>query len=64
MAPPALRAGQHGLGAPVLIRGLDRAGLALTLALPLFLLHERGIAEALLILLGLLFMGRCLALRD
>lgn len=28
---------------------LDRAGLALTLALPLFLMHGRGIAEALLI---------------
>jgi len=47
-----------------LIRKLDRAGLALTLTLPLFLLHERGIAEALLILLGLLFVARCVALRD
>jgi O-antigen ligase len=47
-----------------LIRALDRAGLALTLALPLFLLHGRGIAEAVLILLGLLFVARCLALRD
>ncbi len=47
-----------------MIRGLDRAGLALTLALPVFLLHGRGIAEAVLILLGLLFVGRCLALRD
>ena len=47
-----------------MIRGLDRAGLALTLALPVFLLHERGVAEALLILLGLLFVVRCAALRD
>ena len=47
-----------------MIRALDRAGLALTLALPLFLLHGRGIAEAVLILLGLLFVARCLALRD
>ena len=47
-----------------MIRLLDRAGLALTLALPLFLLHGRGIAEAVLILLGLLFAGRCVALRD
>ncbi len=47
-----------------MIRSLDRAGLALTLALPLFLLHGRGIAEALLILLGLLFVARCAALRD
>ncbi len=47
-----------------MLRALDRAGLALTLALPLVLLHGRGIAEALLILLGLLFVGRCLALRD
>jgi len=47
-----------------LIQKLDRAGLALTLTLPLFLLHERGIAEALLILLGLLFVARCVALQD
>ncbi len=47
-----------------MIRSLDRAGLALTLALPLVLLHGRGIAEALLILLGLLFVARCAALRD
>jgi len=47
-----------------LIRLLDRAGLAITLALPLFLLHGRGIAEALLILLGALFLGRSVALRD
>ena len=47
-----------------MIRGLDRAGLALTLVLPLFLLHGRGIAEAVLILLGLLFAARCAALRD
>lgn len=47
-----------------MIRSLDRAGLALTLALPLVLLHGRGIAEVLLILLGLLFVGRCAALRD
>ncbi len=47
-----------------MIRGLDRAGLALTLALPLVLLHGRGIAEAVLILLGLLFVARCAALRD
>ena len=47
-----------------MFRLLDRAGLALTLALPPFLLHGRGIAEAVLILLGLLFAGRCVALRD
>lgn len=47
-----------------MFRLLDRAGLALTLALPLFLLHGRGIAEAVLILLGLLFAARCAALRD
>ncbi len=43
---------------------LDRAGLALTLALPLFLMHGRGIAEALLILLGILFLARSIAMRD
>ena len=43
---------------------LDRAGLALTLALPLFLLHGRGIAEALLILLGISFMARSIVVRD
>ena len=47
-----------------MVRPLDRAGLALTLALPLFVLHGRGIAEAVLILLGLLFVARCAALRD
>lgn len=47
-----------------MFRLLDRAGLALTLALPPFLLHGRGIAEAVLILLGLLFAARCVALRD
>lgn len=41
-----------------MIQALDRAGRGITLLLPLFLLHGRGIAEALLILLGLLFVGR------
>lgn len=43
---------------------LDRAGQGITLLLPLFLLHGRGIAEALLIVLGLLFLGRSAAMRD
>ena len=46
------------------MRALDRAGLGITLVLPLLLLHGRGIAEALLIVLGALFLGRCAALRD
>jgi O-antigen ligase len=46
------------------LRLLDRAGLAITLLLPLFLMHGRGIAEALLIVLGALFVARSLALRD
>ena len=47
-----------------MIRRLDQAGLAVTLLLPLFLLHGRGIAEALLIALGLLFLGRSAVLRN
>ena len=43
---------------------IDRAGAGIALALPLFLLHGRGIAEALLILLGLLFLARSTLVRD
>lgn len=47
-----------------LMQLLDRAGLAITLLLLPFLMHARGIAEALLVVLGALFLGRCAALRD
>ena len=45
-------------------RTLDRAGLAITLTLPLFLMHGRGIAEVLLVVLGLLFLSRNVMLSD
>lgn len=43
---------------------LDRAGVALTLLLPVFLLHGRGIAELLGVLVGLLFLVRSAVLWD
>ena len=43
---------------------LDRAGLGGTLLLPLFLLHGRGVAEALVLLLALLFLARSALTRD
>jgi len=74
MAPSALRAGQHGLVSETgllpprditrPIRLLDWAGLVVTLLLPLFLMHGRGIAEALVIVLGALFVTHSVVLRD
>lgn len=43
---------------------LDRAAAALALALPLFLLHGRGIAEVVVALLGVLFLLRSTLVRD
>ena len=43
---------------------IDRAGVWLTLALPLFLLHGRGIAEVVLAAVGALFLVRSAALRE
>lgn len=43
---------------------LDRAGIAMTLALPLFLLHGRGVAEALIITVAALFLVRSALARD
>ena len=47
-----------------MIRLLDRAGLGATLLLPVFLLHGRGIAEALVILVALAFVVRSAVARD
>ncbi|MBV9735065.1 MAG: O-antigen ligase family protein [Acidisphaera sp.] len=58
LAPP--RAGEVS----GLLRGLDRAALAATLALPLFLLHGRGIAEASIAVIDLCFVARSAMLRD
>ncbi len=57
----ASAAGWEGYG---VIRWLDRAALAATLLLPLFLMHGRGVAEALVGLIDLCFLLRCAALRD
>ncbi len=46
------------------MRWLDRAGVAGTLLLPLFLLHGRGIAEVLIILLGVGFAVRSAVMRE
>ncbi len=45
-------------------RLLDRAGLVATLLLPVFLMHGRGIAEALIVLIGLGFLARSMLTRD
>ncbi len=47
-----------------MILWLDRAALAATLLLPLFLLHGRGIAEALVILVAGTFLARSAVARD
>ena len=47
-----------------MIRWLDRAGLGATLLLPLFLLHGRGIAEALVVMVAAAFLARSAAARD
>jgi O-antigen ligase len=46
------------------LRRLDRAGAALALLLPLFLLHGRGIAEGIIVLTDALFLARSLLARD
>ncbi len=46
------------------MRRLDHTGVGATLLLPLFLLHGRGFAEALIILLGAGFVARSALLRD
>lgn len=47
-----------------MISKLDRAGVIITLALPLVLLHARGLAEFLFLLLAALFVLRSLVTRD
>ncbi len=42
-----------------MIPWLDRIALALTLALPAFIMHGRGIAEVMIALIDLLFLVRC-----
>jgi O-antigen ligase len=46
------------------LRRLDRAGIALALALPLFLLHGRGVAEAIIVMVDALFLARSVVARD
>jgi len=46
------------------IRILDRAGVIFTLSLPLALLHIRGLAEILFVVLSVLFLVRSIMLRD
>lgn len=46
------------------VRRLDRAGAALVLALPFFLLHGRGVAEAIILVLDGLFLVRGALARD
>jgi O-antigen ligase len=48
----------------LVIRWLDRAALAATLVLPLFIMHGRGIAEVLIGITDLAFLARCTLLRD
>ena len=43
---------------------IDRTGVGLTLLLPLFLLHGRGLAEAVVIILNALFLARSTVLQD
>ncbi len=47
-----------------MIRWLDRVGVAATLLAPLFLLHGRGVAEALFAVIGASFLWRSAALRE
>ncbi len=46
------------------MKRLDQAGVALALALPLFLLHGRGVAEAIILVTDALFLARSLLARD
>ncbi len=46
------------------MRWIDRGGVVLTLGLPLFLLHGRGIAEALVVLIAALFLVQSVVRRD
>jgi O-antigen ligase len=43
---------------------LDRAALAALLVLPAFLMHGRGVADTLIVLIGLAFLAHCAITRD
>ncbi len=47
-----------------MIRALDRFSLAALLVLPLFLMHGRGVADTLIVLIGLAFLAGCALRRD
>ncbi len=47
-----------------MLRLLDRTALAATLVLPLFFMHGRGIAEALIGIIDVAFLARCALARD
>ena len=49
---------------PGVTAALDRAGRFAVLALPIFLLHGRGIADALIAVVAALFLARSAAVRD
>ena len=62
---PALSRGERGQdGARLYVRWIDRAGVALTMILPLFLLHGRAPSDITIVLIDLLFLWRSAAVRD
>ncbi len=70
-APPVSRGANHPHPGPLppakegaLTSRIDRAGALLALILPLFLLHGRGIAEAVVGMIGALFLVRSALSRD